>query len=519
MIGETLDGKYTILHLLGEGGMGAVYEGRNDKTGRRVAVKVINSSAAKKPNSIKRFTREIEVVGAIETQHIVQVLDAGQDPRSGCPYMVMELLAGQDVQQLIQRIGPLAPDLALRIAAQACLGLAKAHGAGIVHRDIKPANLFLARRDAGEVIVKVLDFGIAKTLLGDPARERLTATGVVLGSPLYMSPEQIKGQGGVDQRTDVWSIGAVLYEALSGVVPYYFAETIHQLVMSICTSSPNPLQDLAPWVPPEAVGVVWNAMQHDVERRFQTAIAMVESIERMLPQGWSIHERMLVPLASEARAVIAVRAALNPSVSQAESSAAAPEISSAPQIEAQSSVLPRSAPSGRRGSSALVFAGAGAALLGASIISVNALNSHGGVSTLSPVGSVITEKAPEPSSSVPHTVRVMVNEVGASVEVDGVAAVILDGSVEVSGALGSVHKVKIVSGNRETVARVVITSDGALPAWVELGSVPLPTASPAASLPQFSAGVQPSGTRRPSSGPLSAPPAVKAPKGVATRFE
>jgi len=215
MIGSTLDGKYRIIRQLGAGAMGAVYEAEHTGTGRKVAVKVITGQLAQDPGLVSRFQREARAAGAIDTKHITQVLDTGIDRDSELPFMVMEFLSGQDLQQFLKKSGPIAPDLALRIVAQSCLGLQKAHEAGVVHRDIKPANLFLARSD-GEVIVKVLDFGIAKVQM-DQAQETesacLTRTGNMLGSPLYMSPEQARGSKNIDHRADLWSLGAALYSA------------------------------------------------------------------------------------------------------------------------------------------------------------------------------------------------------------------------------------------------------------------------------------------------------------------
>jgi serine/threonine protein kinase len=165
--GEAIDTKYLIVRQLGQGGMGAVYEARHAGTGRRVAVKVIvGETLQKNRDVVARFQREARAAGAIESAHVVQVLDTGFDPSSGHPYLVMEFLSGRDLQEIIRELGPLPPELALRVVAQACLGLLKAHEVGVVHRDVKPANVFLARLDAGDIVVKLLDFGIAEDCLG-----------------------------------------------------------------------------------------------------------------------------------------------------------------------------------------------------------------------------------------------------------------------------------------------------------------------------------------------------------------
>lgn len=298
MLGQTIDGKYQIVRLLGQGGMGAVYEASHLGTGRRVAVKVILPGVPISRDAILRFQREARAAGVIESQHIVQVLDTGVDREQGVPFMVMEYLIGEDLQKLGERIGALAPDLALRIGAQACSGLHKAHEARVIHRDIKPANLFLARRDDSDVVVKVLDFGIAKVkedqLTGAPD-QALTRTGSMMGSPLYMSPEQAVGSKAIDHRTDVWSLGAVLYEVLTGRSPHHSAQTLGQLIMAICSAPPLPLTQVAPSVPREVAEIVQRALRLDPNERFQSAAEMRDAIRQLLPNGTNVTESMLVP--------------------------------------------------------------------------------------------------------------------------------------------------------------------------------------------------------------------------------
>lgn len=298
MLGQTIDGKYQIVRLLGQGGMGAVYEASHLGTGRRVAVKVILPGVPISRDAILRFQREARAAGVIESQHIVQVLDTGIDREQGVPFMVMEYLVGEDLQKLGERIGALAPDLALRIGAQACSGLHKAHEARVIHRDIKPANLFLARRDDSDVVVRILDFGIAKVkedqLTGAPD-QALTRTGSMMGSPLYMSPEQAVGSKAIDHRTDVWSLGAVLYEVLTGRSPHHSAQTLGQLIMAICSAPPLPLTQVAPSVPREVADIVQRALRIDPNERFQSAAEMRDAIRQLLSSGTNITEGMLVP--------------------------------------------------------------------------------------------------------------------------------------------------------------------------------------------------------------------------------
>ena len=314
MIGSTLDGKYHITKLLGAGAMGQVFEAEHTATGRRVAVKVINSPELVKDQTVVgRFQREARAAGSIDTQHITQVLDAGVDRETELPFLVMEYLNGEDVSALIKRLGPLAPELALRIVAQACLGLQKAHEAQVVHRDMKPANLFLAKRDAGEIIVKVLDFGIAKVKMDAASDENheLTKTGSMIGSPLYMSPEQARGDvKHIDARTDIWSMGVVLYQALCGRTPYGHLTALGQLIIAICSEWPPHIQEMAPWVPPNVATIVHRCLRHNPDERFQSSSEMFLAIKAQLPNGWTINEEMITPLDETARHQVASKLAL-----------------------------------------------------------------------------------------------------------------------------------------------------------------------------------------------------------------
>jgi eukaryotic-like serine/threonine-protein kinase len=307
---QVIDRKYQVVRLLGKGGMGAVYEARHLGTGRRVAVKVIlnEDGLPKHVDVLARFQREARAAGAIESMHITQVLDTGIDADAGHPYLVMEYLAGEDLHQTLERLGPLAPDLALRIAFQACLGLAKAHEGGVVHRDIKPANIFLARQDAGQIWVKLLDFGIAKAKMEQFAsREQamLTQTGSIVGSPHYMSPEQATGAKTIDPRTDIWSLGVVLYEALAGRTPFAEKDTLGSLIVAICSEPLPPLQQRAPWVPMEVAALVHRALERDPAARFHSVADMLTATRALLPYGHMVSEEMMAPIPPEARAVVA----------------------------------------------------------------------------------------------------------------------------------------------------------------------------------------------------------------------
>jgi serine/threonine protein kinase len=296
-----IGGKYEIVRELGRGGMGVVYEAKHGTTGRRVAIKEIVGDAAKKDKKLlERFQREARATGSIESQYIAPVLDAGSDPATSHPYIVMELLEGTDLENLIERAGPLPESVAVRVVAQACAGLAHAHAAGVVHRDIKPANLYLARRD-DDVVVKVLDFGVArmKDNLGAEAPHKLTSTGVMLGTPLYMSPEQVQGAKDLDHRTDLWALGIVLYEALTGTTPHADAETLGALVVAICAKPAKPLKKQWPHVSDAVARVVDRAILLDPAARYQTAEDLLADLTALVPAGLALERSIVDALPSD----------------------------------------------------------------------------------------------------------------------------------------------------------------------------------------------------------------------------
>ncbi|MDI1447662.1 serine/threonine-protein kinase [Polyangium sp. 6x1] len=306
MIGETLGKTYKLISLLGRGGMGAVYEAAHTETGARVAVKVLHHHLAE-GEGLRRFRREAQAVARVQSPHIVRILDTGTDASSGNLYLVTELLEGEDLQRLIDRIGTLSLRGALGIASQVLQGLAAAHAARVVHRDIKPANLFLARGPNGALTVKILDFGIAKVRsepLGLAQTTDLTVTGNLLGSPLYMSPEQVQNSRDVDHRTDLWSLGCVLYAALAGRAPHQHLSSIGQLLVAICVTPARSLVEVAPWVPADVAEVVERALAIPAESRPQSAEAMLSELAKFVSPGETLREDLLAtgdrsrPLAS-----------------------------------------------------------------------------------------------------------------------------------------------------------------------------------------------------------------------------
>ncbi len=266
-VGALLANKYRVERVLGQGGMGYVVEARHITLDERVALKFLLPEYAKHPEASARFLREARAAVKIKSEHVARVSDVGTLD-SGAPYMVMEYLDGADLAQTLQRSGVLQVDDALDYILQASEAIAEAHTHGIVHRDLKPANLFLAKRPDGSPLVKVLDFGISK-VMGGGGDHALTKTTAAMGSALYMSPEQMQETRGVDQRTDVYSMGIALFELLAGRQPFY-AETLPQLCAEVLTGVPTPMSAYRPDVPPELAARLEKAYERDKNKRYQS---------------------------------------------------------------------------------------------------------------------------------------------------------------------------------------------------------------------------------------------------------
>jgi len=268
-IGARLDGKYEIKRLLGEGGMGAVYEGENALIHRKVAIKVLHSGVAALEEAVMRFEREAQAAGRIGSEHIVEVLDLGR-LESGDRYMVMEFLEGESLSSRIQARGKLAATEICRIGLQLLEGLGAAHDAGIIHRDLKPDNVWLSSRVKGRPdFIKILDFGISKfSALGNEFR--MTRTGSVMGTPYYMAPEQARGAKNLDARLDVYAAGVILYEAATGRVPFD-GDTFNELLFKIVTEETPPVRTLAPELDAGLASIIDKARQKDPAQRFQSA--------------------------------------------------------------------------------------------------------------------------------------------------------------------------------------------------------------------------------------------------------
>jgi len=275
-IGAVLAGKYRVDRVLGAGGMGVVVAAYHLQLDQQVAIKMLLPSMLKHREAVERFTREARAAVKIKSEHVARVSDVGT-LETGAPYMVMEYLDGQDLGHWVSDHGALGIEQAVEFVLQAGEAIAEAHALGIVHRDIKPANLFCVRRADGLLSVKVLDFGISK-LAGSPTDLSMTKTQTVMGSPHYMAPEQLLSAKNADAQSDIWSLGAVLYELLAGQVPFE-AETFPELVLKVSGVDAPFLTSVRPDVPEELAHIVARTLQRDRDLRFKNlaelAVALV----------------------------------------------------------------------------------------------------------------------------------------------------------------------------------------------------------------------------------------------------
>jgi serine/threonine protein kinase len=283
-----LAGKYVLEEELGSGGMGRVFRGRHVGLDRPVAIKLLHVELLSDPVVIKRFEREARAAAALKSRHVVQILDIDYLP-SGAPFIVMEYLEGCDLSQLLER-QPTAMALAdaVRYVLEACDAIAEAHARGIVHRDLKPQNLFLTNVEGADPIVKILDFGLAKRLsiagrADDSSNDSVTGVGGLIGTPHFMSPEQIRARADIDHRTDIWSIGATLYQLVTGRPPY-LATNFHMLAARMLKEEASPMQRLRADVPPILDEIVLRCLCKAPDDRFQSIDQFATSLRAIMPQ-------------------------------------------------------------------------------------------------------------------------------------------------------------------------------------------------------------------------------------------
>jgi len=262
--GSFIAGRYRVLEKIGEGGMGQLYACLDTVLSREVAVKLMQRSLAAEPLVAERLMREAMLAAQLR-RHVAQVFDCGM-LATGEPFIVMELLSGRDIYAVLRESGPLSAADVSALMLQVCDGLAEAHEKGIIHRDLKPENLFCATQPDGEVVIKIVDFGVSKQVTGRRMRAQ-TNPGESVGSPQYMSPEQITAPSEVDTRTDIWSLGVVMFELLTGVLPFRGPGTA-RICAAVLTEPTPSISDYRSDVPPALEFIIRRCLEKDRERRF-----------------------------------------------------------------------------------------------------------------------------------------------------------------------------------------------------------------------------------------------------------
>src|SRR5688572_4700571 len=282
--GTLLEGKFRVTREIGRGGMAAVYEAENVDIGKRVAVKILAAELITSRIVRERFLREARAAAAVRSPYICDVYDSGMYEER--PFLVMELLEGESLYDMLTRARQLDFENTLRIATHAARGLGKAHESNIVHRDLKPENIFLTKDEDGKLLAKLVDFGLAKFYEptgADAATVRLTREGALFGTPAYMSPEQAKGKGEVDHRADLWALGCIVYECLTGQTVWSVDQGVAMILAQIAKGSlPDP-RAYRPDVPESFVLWFQKALHPDLGQRFPSARSFLESLELALP--------------------------------------------------------------------------------------------------------------------------------------------------------------------------------------------------------------------------------------------
>ncbi len=303
--GTLIAGKYRVERVVGEGGMGTVLAARHELLDVPVAVKVLSSELTRQPKVIARFLREARAVARLKSEHVARVMDVGTIGK-GQPFIVMELLEGEDLDRRLRR-GPLPIGQAVDFVLHALEAMAHAHAMGIVHRDLKPANLFLTVGPDGREIIKVLDFGIAK-LTDDATRgDSKRSTGVTgetnpVGSPAYMAPEQVRASPVIDRRADIWALGAILYELVTGITAFG-GGSVGEVFGAVLHSTPRPMSDLRADVPAELEAVVVRCLQREPEARFADVAQLARALAPFGSGEWKGHVARVEQLLTHAARV------------------------------------------------------------------------------------------------------------------------------------------------------------------------------------------------------------------------
>ncbi|MCE7894098.1 MAG: serine/threonine protein kinase, partial [Sorangiineae bacterium PRO1] len=287
-MGTVLEGKFRITKEIGRGGMAAVYEAENITLGKRVAVKILAAELVTSRIVRERFLREARAAAAIRSPNICDVYDSGM--YDGRPFLVMELLEGESLYDMMTRVRRIDADTTLAVITQAARGLQKAHESSVIHRDLKPENIFVTKTPEGEMVVKLLDFGLAKFYeqTGDAASPRLTREGALFGTPAYMSPEQAKGQGEVDHRADLWALGCIVYECLTGTTVWNVDQGVAMILAQIAGAPIPKPSKLRPDLPPQFDQWFVKALERDPQKRFQNAKELAQTLAEALTPATSV---------------------------------------------------------------------------------------------------------------------------------------------------------------------------------------------------------------------------------------
>ncbi|MEI8258855.1 MAG: serine/threonine-protein kinase, partial [Deltaproteobacteria bacterium] len=320
--GELLSGRYRLKSLLGSGGMGNVYAAECLVLGRDVAVKILREEHARDPRAVARFLREARAAAKVKHAGVVEIIDAGTDAQ-GLPYIAQELLSGEDLGEHLERHGGrLGIEESLALMRPVVDAMAAAHARGVIHRDLKPENVFLARDGEGGLLPTIVDFGISKILDEIEGDER-TQTGVIVGTPHYMAPEQIVGSREIDGRADVWALGVMLFELMSGELPFG-SQSDARIFVRIALGEPTPIESLVPGVPKDLVLVLQRCLRRNIGERYPSAAELARDL-RLLRDGRPIDPTLQL-------------AALSPSVPPPPISPASPRDSRGPGANAASAV-------------------------------------------------------------------------------------------------------------------------------------------------------------------------------------
>jgi eukaryotic-like serine/threonine-protein kinase len=464
LTGALIADKYELLRLIGRGGMGAVYEARNVATFKRCAVKVLLSpELAGDEEVVRRFFREARASGLIESEHVVAAFDSGIDSAERA-YYVMECLQGEDLEQTLERVGQLCPHAAIKIVLQAAAGLASAHALGIVHRDVKPANLFLALGPGTEVRVKILDFGVAKVKMEvfNESSNTLTHSGSLLGTPIYMSPEQLRRASDIDDSADVWSLGVVLFECLTGQLPWGECDGIGELVTAILTQRVPHVQDLAPWVQPNLAEIVQRALSRDPARRLRSAAELHDAMQQLLGADKRLYaHELIVPDEQERRS----RA---PRLSMPDTVMVGPSPSTVPVVTGSSAAPRRNRSLVTAVAAATALAGAGAWTWGPHLHAQRASSADVTFLAKPLATEQVPIAAPPPAAPVeaspaPQRLMLAVAPSTARVELNGVVVTPTAGQVLIEGTIGSEHVVQLTVAGSTFSRRVQIAPTGLVP--------------------------------------------------------